>query len=78
MMSSGFTGLETDHCCYSEWFENFYIVLLLYVDDMIISGSSMRDIVNLKASLVKDLSIKDLGPMRKSLGMRINREKRDC
>jgi len=46
--SSGFTRLAADHCCYSKWFENFYIMLLLYVDDMIVVGSSMKEIVNLK------------------------------
>ena len=38
MMSSGFTRLEIDHCCYSKWFENSYIMLLLYVNDMLVAG----------------------------------------
>ena len=78
MVSSDFTRLETDHCCYSKWFENFYIMLLLYVDDMLVVGSNMKEIVNLKASLAKEISMKDLGLTRKILGMRINREKRGC
>jgi len=41
MISSGFTRLEADHCCYSKWFENSYIMLLLYVNDMLVVGSSM-------------------------------------
>jgi len=57
-MSSGFTRLEADHCCYSKWFENSYIMLLLYVDDMLVVGFSMKEIVNLKASLAEEFSMK--------------------
>ena len=63
---------------YSKRFENFYIMLLLYVDDMLVAGSNMKEIVNLKAVLVKKFSMKDLGPAKKILGMRISRERRDC
>jgi len=76
MMSSGFTRLEDDHCCYSKWLDNSYIMQLLYVDDMLVAGSSMKDIVNLKANLTKNFSMKDLDPARKFLGMRINRERK--
>jgi len=79
MMISGFTRLEVDHCYYSKWFENFYIMLLLYVDDMFVIGSIMKEIVNLKASLAEEVSMKELGHARKILRMRINREeKRGC
>ena len=61
MISSGFIRLQADYCCYSKWFENSYIILLLYVDDMLVAGSSMNEIVNLKAKLVEEFSMKDLG-----------------
>ena len=77
MMSSGFTKLEADHCYYFKWFENSYIMLLLYVDDMLVVGFSMKDIMNLKASLAEEFSMKNLGPARKILGMRINRERKE-
>jgi len=38
----------------------------------------MKEIVNLKAQLVNELTMKDLGPTRKIFGMRINREEEDC
>ena len=77
MVSSGFTRLETYHCYYSKWFENSYSMLLLYVYDMLIVGSIMNEIVNLKTRLAKDFSIKDLGPTRKILEMRISRERKE-
>ena len=42
-------------------------MLLLYVDDMLVNGSSMKEIVNLKDSLAKEFTLKDLGPVRKIL-----------
>ena len=44
---------EADHCCYVESFDNSYIILLLYVDDMLIAGSSIEEINNLKKQLSK-------------------------
>ena len=75
MVSNGFTRLEIDHCCYSKWFENSYIMLLLYVNDMLVAGSSMKKIMNLKTSLTEEFSMKDLSPARKILGMSIDRKR---
>jgi len=72
MANSGYMRLQADHCCYFKYFENSYI-LLLYVDDMLVAGSSMEEIVNLKAQLAREVSIKVLGPAKKTLGMRINK-----
>ena len=65
IMSSDFIRLKANHYCYSKWFENSYIMLLLYVDDMLVAGSSMKEIVNLNTSLAEEFSIKDLDPARK-------------
>ena len=77
MAGSGFSRLQADHCCYYKWFENFYIILLLYVDDMLVEGSSMKEIVNLKVKFAEEFSMKDLGPVKKILRMRAaEREKK--
>ena len=44
----GFKRYEVDHCCYVKSFDNSFIILLLYVDDMLIAGSSIEEINNLK------------------------------
>ena len=77
LMSSDFTRLEANHYYYSKWFKNSYIMLLLYVDDMLVAGSSMKEIMNFKARLSEEFSMKDLGPARKILGMRINSERKE-
>ena len=71
----GFKRCEVDHCCYVKSFDNFYIILLLYVDDMLIVESSIEEINNLKKLLSKQFAMKDLGAAKQILGMRIIRDK---
>ena len=49
----GFKRCEADHCCYVKSFDNSYIILLLYVDDMLIARSNIEEINNLKKQLLK-------------------------
>ena len=74
MSSHGFTRCQADHCCYFKKFDNNFIILLLYVDDMLVAGSDMQEIVNLKQKLSKQFEMKDLGTAKQILGMRIKRD----
>ncbi|KAE8655918.1 NAC domain-containing protein 48 [Hibiscus syriacus] len=76
MGSSGFTRYQADHCCYIKRFDNSFIILLLYVDDMLVSGSNMQEIIHLKKKLSKQFAMKDLGTAKQILGMRIKRDKK--
>ena len=71
----GVKRCEAGHYCYVKSFDNSYIILLLYVDDMLIVGSSIEEINNLKKQLSKQFAMKDLGVAKQILGMRIIREK---
>ena len=51
MTKSGFSKAEKDPCCYFKKFSDSYVFLLLHVDDMLIAGSSMSEINNLKTRL---------------------------
>lgn len=55
--SNRFTRREINHCCYFKKFGNCYIILLLYVFDMLIAGSSMREINKLKQQLPKEFEM---------------------
>ena len=48
MYRIGFKRCEANHCCHVKFFDNSYIILLLYVDDMLIVGSSIEEINDLK------------------------------
>ena len=56
------------------YLKNSYIILLLYVNDMLFVEPSMKEILNLKTQLAREFSMKDLDPAKKILGMKINRE----
>ncbi|KAE8680077.1 hypothetical protein F3Y22_tig00111392pilonHSYRG00241 [Hibiscus syriacus] len=76
MGSNGFTRCQADHCCYIKRFDNSFIILLLYVDDMLVASSDMQEIINLKQKLSKQFAMKDLGTAKQILGMRIKRNKK--
>ena len=73
----GFKRCEADYCCYVKFSDNSYIILLLYVDDMLIVRSSIEEIDDLKKRLSKQFAMKDLGDAKQILGMRIIRDKAD-
>ena len=71
----GFKRCKANHCCYVKSFDNSFIILLLYVDDMLIARSSIEEINNLKKQLSKQFAMKDLGAVKQILDMRIIRDK---
>ncbi|KAH9782976.1 hypothetical protein KPL71_009140 [Citrus sinensis] len=76
IMSLGYNRLNSDHCAYYKRFEdNDFIILLLYVDDMLVAGPNKDRIQELKAQLAREFEMKDLGPANKILGMQIHRDR---
>ena len=75
MNRTGFKRCEANHYFYVKFFDNSYIILLLYVADMLIVGSSIKEINNLKKQLSKYFAMKDLGAIKQILGVRIIRDK---
>ena len=75
MQMNGYYKCNADHCCYFKRFQSGYIILLLYVDDMLVAGSDMDEIRRLKKQLSSEFDMKDLGAAKQILGMRINRDK---
>jgi len=66
-----------DHCVFIKRFSgDDFIILLLYVDDMLIVGRSTSRIEELKNNLGKTFAMKDLGPAKQILGIRIRRDRK--
>lgn len=75
MTEQGYSRCHSDHCIYFKKLDNErYIILLLYVDDMLVAGSNMQDINVLKMNLANSFAMKDLGAAKQILGMRITRD----
>ncbi|KAH9670424.1 hypothetical protein KPL70_016984 [Citrus sinensis] len=71
-----YNRLSSDHCAYYKRFEdNDFIILLLYVDDMLVAGPNKDRIQELKAQLAREFEMKDLGPANKILRMQIHRDR---
>ncbi|CAL2269974.1 unnamed protein product [Prunus armeniaca] len=67
---------EFDCCVYTHVFKyGKFILLLLYMDDMLIACQDMSKFQELKTLHWREFDMKDLGPTQKILGMEI---KRDC
>ncbi|KAG7553078.1 Zinc finger CCHC-type superfamily [Arabidopsis thaliana x Arabidopsis arenosa] len=76
MGEHGYKKTTSDHCVFVQMFgEDDFIVLLLYVDDMLIVGKNLSRIQELKNQLGKSFAMKDLGPAKQILGMRIVRDR---
>ena len=79
MAEQGYHTFHSNHCVYFKRLVNeSYIIPLLYLDDMLIVGSNMQQINELKQKLERSFAMKDLGVAKKILGMRItwNRKNR--
>ncbi|CAI5730849.1 unnamed protein product [Peronospora farinosa] len=60
-------------CVYFRWKKQRILIVGVYVDDLIVTGMDQRAVDNFFGELIS-LSVKDLGPARKFLGMRIQYE----
>ena len=78
MVSQNFTRSEYDHCVYFKKLANdMFIILVLYVDDMLVASKSMFEINRLKAQLARTFDMKDLGVANQILGMQIHRDRKN-
>ena len=78
MMSHGYTRTTPDHCVFTrKYSDDDFIILLLYVDDMLIIGHDPSKIDKLKRELSKSFAMKDLGPVKHILGMKISRDRKN-
>ena len=51
-------------------------VLIVYVDDIILTGDDVVELDRLKKALAREFEIKDLGPLKYFLGMEFVRSKK--
>ncbi|XP_075515853.1 uncharacterized protein LOC142550661 [Primulina tabacum] len=69
------TFLQADHSLFTKVCGNSFTTILLYVDDMIITGNSLESINNVKVFLASCFKLKDLGLLKYFLGVEIARSK---
>ena len=73
MIENGYKSNECDKCIYSKLWNNLHVIISLYVDDMLIFGSNMHVINEMKNMLKSHFDMKDLGEANFILGMKITK-----
>ena len=72
MENHSFNKTMCNHCVFVKKFvDNDFIILLLYADDMLIVGQNTSKIDNPNKERSKSFAMKDLGPVKQIIGMKI-------
>ncbi|KAJ0852133.1 putative RNA-directed DNA polymerase [Helianthus annuus] len=76
MKGYGFKQSNSDHTLFLKRRNGHVTCLIIYVDDMIITGDDEEEITRLKAMLFKDFEMKDLGRLKYFLGIEVMRSRK--
>uniref|UniRef100_A0A803M0S9 Reverse transcriptase Ty1/copia-type domain-containing protein n=1 Tax=Chenopodium quinoa TaxID=63459 RepID=A0A803M0S9_CHEQI len=73
MKKFGYTQSNSDHTLFLKRVRDKITCLIIYVDDMIITGNDEGEITDLKGKLFKEFEMKDLGTLKYFLGIEVLR-----
>nr|GEZ16230.1 putative ribonuclease H-like domain-containing protein [Tanacetum cinerariifolium] len=69
MRKYGFKQSNSDHTLFLKWKRKLVTCLIIYVDDMIITGNDEEEMTRLRTNLFKEFEMKDLGRLKYFLGI---------
>eukprot|EP00253_Pinus_taeda_P023024 PITA_23024 len=75
LLESGFSRCHSDNTVYTKKVGNSLIILVLYVDDLILTGSDPNLINHVKSSLKKKFEMTELGHLHYFLGLQVLQSK---
>lgn len=73
LLKFGFTQSKADYSLFTKGSGSSFVTLLVYVDDIILTGPSTKIIYSLKQFLHSQFKLKDLGSLKYFLGLEIAR-----
>ena len=73
LISNGFFINDANKCIYKKVENNSCIIICLYVDNMLISGTNLQVVINTKSFLRSKFDMKDLREAKVFLGIKITR-----
>jgi hypothetical protein len=71
LIAEGYTQSTADHSLFTISSGSDFTALLVYVDDIILAGTSVTEIDRIKLILDTHFKIKDLGPLKYFLGLEV-------
>jgi len=74
VLAKGYIINESDKCIYSKFQNRKGVMICLYVDDMLIFGTSINEVEETKTFFSKNFDMKDLGEADVILGIKIIRD----
>ena len=77
MLTHGYVIYGADKCIYSKFINNEGVIICLYIDDLLIFGTSLNVVHDAKHFLASNFDMKDLGEANVILGINILRDN-DC
>jgi hypothetical protein len=75
LVKEGYKQSNADHSLFTLSQQDEFTALLIYVDDIILSGTSLHEIDRIKAILDNNFKIKDLGVVKYFLGLEVAHSK---
>jgi len=73
MVKFGYNQSNADHTMLYKHNMGKISILIVYVDDIVITGDDAEEIMHLKGHLAQEFEVKDLGHLRYSLGIEVSR-----
>jgi len=73
MLKRGYIQSNADHTLFFKQAAGKVAILIVYVDDIVITGDDIVEIVDLKKYLAQEFEVKDLGQLKYFLGIEISR-----
>ncbi|KAI5321949.1 hypothetical protein L3X38_031021 [Prunus dulcis] len=76
LQDAGFVQSLADYSLFTRYHDNSFTIILIYVDDIVITGNDPKAIQSLKDFLHARFRIKDLGNLKYFLGIEVARSKK--
>ncbi|KAJ0528553.1 putative RNA-directed DNA polymerase [Helianthus annuus] len=71
LVDYGFVQSKCDHSMYVLAKQKVFVILLVYVDDIVVTGNSVDEVSKIKGILNSNFQIKDLGKLKYFLGIEV-------
>lgn len=76
LLSSGYVQSKSDYSLFTKAVNTGFTAILVYVDDLVLTGTDLAEIESIKKLLDSRFSIKDLGALKYFLGLEVARSQR--